>query len=187
MGDTANVRAWQGGEVFVAPVGTTGPTNIATPLDAAFKTLGILDQDTGAEEARSEDKSEKYGWGVGKVRVLYSKHSRSIKVMALETNAVVMKLVNQGSTSTAAGGITTTLVKSPTHVREAFVVQETDGPITRRRWIKTADVSVTGTIKDAETDVAGYELTIEVYPDASSGELWTEISNDPAMVDLTSA
>lgn len=187
MGDTANVRAWQKGEVFVAPKGTSGPTDVTTPLAATWKTLGILEQDAGAEEGREETKSEVFGWGTGLARTLFSKHKRSIKVSALETNATVLKLANPGSTATTAGGVTTFTVKNPTHVQQAFVVEETDGAITRRRIIKAAYASVTGTIKDSETGVTTYEVTIDVTPDATTNEIWTEVSNDPAMVDLTSA
>lgn len=187
MGNTANVRAWQQGEVFVAPKGTSGPTDVTTPLAATWKSLGILEQDAGAEESREETKSEVFGWGTGLARTLFSKHKRSIKVTALETNATVLKLINPGSTASTGGGVTTFTVKNPVHVQQAFVIEETDGTITRRRIIKAAYASVTGTIKDAETAATMFEVTIDVTPDASTGEIWTEISNDPEMVNLTSA
>lgn len=183
MGDPANVRAWGTGKVFVAPLGTTMPTDITTALAVAWKDLGILDQDAGAEWDASEDASDYFGWGVGRVRTLYSKYKRSLKVTAAETNATVIALLNPSHGATTALGVTTFAEKAPTHVPKAFVVEETDGTITRRRCIKSATVMLSSATKDAETGTSLYELTIDIQPD-STGALWTEITDDPALVAL---
>ena len=38
-GSTANPRIWSLADVYAAPIGTTGPTNIATALNAGFLPL----------------------------------------------------------------------------------------------------------------------------------------------------
>ncbi len=183
MGNPSNVRAWGKGKVYTAASGTTMPTDPTTALTATWKDLGILDQDAGAEWSASEDTSDYYGWGVGRVRTLYSKYKRSLKVIAAETNAVVIELLNPDHGAVTATGVTTFSEKAPTHVSKAFVVEEVDGTITRRRCIKSATVMLSASTKDAETGTSLYELTIDILPD-SNGVLWTEITDDPALADL---
>lgn len=188
MADNANIRAWGQGVVYVAPVGTTGPTDVTTPLGASWDDLGELDQDAGADLTISEDTTDVYAWGKGLARRIKSKHKREIKVVVLETNAVVLGLVNPGSTATNDGTITTYVVKQPTADPRAFVIHEVDGDVIRRRIIKRAEVSAVGeAIKDGETGVTQWPLTIAIYPDASTSEIWTEITNDPAYLDIASA
>lgn len=185
MGDTANVRAWGDGEVYVAALNTTAPSDPTTSPSGSWSDLGLLEQDAGAETSYEQDRTEVYSWGKGLARVLTSKHKREIKVVALETNAVVMDLINPGSSATTNGGVTTYVVKNPRSIRRSFLIKETDGDITRLRWIKTGEVTVSSAVTDGETQVSQYELTISIYPDASTSEIWTEISNDPAMASLS--
>lgn len=186
MSDPANVRAWGRGRVYVAPTGTTMPDDVETELASEWEDLGILDQEFGAEWEVSEESSDYFGWGVGRVRTLYSQFKRSVKIVAAETNATVVELLNPNHGATSADGVTTLVEKAPTHAPRAFVVEETDGEITRRRCIKTGTVTLSAATKDTETATSTRELTIDILPD-SDGALWTEITNDPAMEDLVSA
>lgn len=185
MANADNVRAWQSGTVLTAPVGTTAPTDIAglESLDPAWKSLGILSEDAGAKWTTENTESDYYGWGTGLARKLFSKHKRSFVVTAAEENAVVHQLENPGSTATSAGGETTITVVTPNYTKSAFLVVEVDGAITRARIIDAGYVKVTPQGDGAEK-VSEREVEVTIIPDAATGEIWTEITNDPAMVPL---
>ena len=185
MADSGNVRAWSDGEVYVADLGTPAPTNPTDQISGSWSDIGLLEQDAGAEVTYDSDRTEVYSWGKGLARVLTSKHKREVKIVALETNATVAKIVDTNSTSTVNNGVTTRVVKTPKSVRRSFLIKETDGNITRLRHIKDGEVTVTAPVTDGETAISQHELTISVYPDATTSEVWTEITDDPAMI-LTS-
>lgn len=55
--NVSSAKGVKGGYIYIAPVGTTLPTDIATPLDSAFSVLGYLSEDGYVEtiESDSED------------------------------------------------------------------------------------------------------------------------------------
>jgi hypothetical protein len=176
-GDTDNPRVWVNADVYVGAVDTPAPTDLVTPLNAAFEALGLLSED-GMTEAREEDKTDHYAWGGILVRTTRSKHKRTIRVIALEDNPVVFDLVNPGSEAETTGGVTTRTVKTPQPNKKAFVIEQSDGDITRRISIPTGEVLDVGDIETSDSTLAQKELTITVYPD-EEGVLYHEITNDP--------
>lgn len=178
-GNTENTSLWQGADVYIAPLGTAGPTDVDTPWGAGWEAAGLLDGEGGFTETRDQDTSEHYAWGGILFRRTSSKHKRSIKFVALEDNDVVFKLVNPGSTRTATGGVRTGTVKVP--VTEAFALglEVRDGDRIKRRIIKRAEVSEVGDITESESDPTVYEITTLIFPEAD-GTLYTTVETDPA-------
>lgn len=176
-GDTANPRIWLNADVYVAPVGTTAPTDIATALNAAYKAVGLLSED-GMTESREEDITDHFAWGGVLVRTTRSKHKRTITVTVLEDNLVVFDLVNPGSTAATVTGVTTRTVKVPTTNPKAMVLQLVDGTVTKRRAIPKCEVVEVGDVTLSDSEMAMYELTINIYP-AADGTLYKDITNDP--------
>lgn len=174
-GDVDAPRIWTGADVYVAPTGTTAPTDTTTALAAGWEALGLLSDD-GASESRDEDSTDHYAWGGVLVRTTRSKHKRTIVVTALEDNDTVFKLVNPGSTSATATGTTTRVVKVPTPDPRAFVFELVDGDVTLRRHIAKGEVVSVGDVTLAESDLTAFELTINVYP-AADGTLYTDITD----------
>ena len=111
-GDIDNPRIWSGADVYVAPVGTTAPTNLSSSLNAAYKALGFFGE-AGATENRDQDVTDHYAWGGILVRTTRSKHKRTITVIALEDNLTVLGLVEPNSVTTDNGTIATTIVSVP--------------------------------------------------------------------------
>jgi hypothetical protein len=177
-GDVANPRIWSGADVYVAPVGSTAPTDIATPWPAAWDALGLLDGEAGMSESRNEDQVDHFAWGGILVRTTRSKHKRTITVTALEDNATVFGLVQPGSTATTAAGVTTRTVIVPTTDPRAFGIELVDGAITKRRVIPRGEIVAVGDTSLNDSDLAVYELTINIYPD-SAGVLYLDITDDP--------
>lgn len=180
-GDVDNPRIWLNGDVYAAGVGATLPTNTTTALNAAFEALGLLSED-GVTESRSEDVTEHYAWGGILVRTTRAKHKRTIKVIALEDNAIVHHLANPGSLSASSGGVTHRTVKVPVANPMAFVVEVVDGDITLRKVIPRGEVTEVGDEVLSESAIAMRELTITVYPD-EDGILYHEYSDDPGADD----
>jgi len=177
-GDIENPRIWSGADVYVGATSTTAPTNIASPLDAGFKALGLLGED-GASETRDQDSTDHYAWGGILVRTTRSKYKRSITVTALEDNLVVLGLVEPGSVTSDTGTVATTVVSTPSGSDpRSFVLVLTDGDVTKRRYIPRGEVTEVGDVSLSDSEMTGYELTITIYP--VNGVLYKDITDDPA-------
>jgi len=180
-GNASNTQLWNGADVFIAPEGTSGPTDLTTAWAASWEAAGLLDGEEGFTEEREEESSEHYAWGGILYRKTRSQHKRTIKFVALEDNAVTFDLVNPGSTRTATGGVRTSKVKVPTTKRFAIGFETRDGEKIKRRIVQSAEVAEIGEIKESETDPTVYEITVIIYPEAD-GTLYDEIATDPEYV-----
>ena len=178
MGTTVNPRIWVDSTVYAGVVGTTAPTDTSTSLNAAFKDLGFLSED-GLTEAREQDVKDHYASGGVLIRTTRSKHKRTFKFVALESNQYVFPLVNPGSTQATSTGTTTRAVYIPEPNVKAWVFQQADGSYIRRIHIARGEVIDVAEIKAGDEDMAMFELTVNVYP-SSAGLLYTEITTDPA-------
>lgn len=176
-GNTANPRVWLNGSVFAGAVGTAAPTDTTTSLNVAFKDLGLLSED-GTEEVHDADTAEFFARGGILVREVRSKDKVTIKVTALEDNPVVFALVNPGSSQSTTTGLTTRVIKVYQPNPMAFVIEDKDGAVTRRKAIAKGEVIEVGPAV-AGPEMTMRELTIVVYPSAG-GVLYTELTDDPA-------
>lgn len=177
-GDSKYTSLWTGADVYIAPVGTTAPTTLATAWAAAWKPVGLLDGEEGFTETREEDSSEYHAWGGVLYRRTTGKHKRTFKFVALEDNETTFGLINPGSTRTATGGVKSATIKVPTAgTRFAVGFETRDGDKTKRRIVKTAEVVEVGEIKESESEPTVYEITVVVIPEAD-GTLYTTLETD---------
>lgn len=183
-GTSANASLWTDADVYIAPLGTTGPIDVTTAYAVAWKAVGLLDGEEGLTMSRDEDTAEHYAWGGILVKKTRSKHKRTIKFVAMEDNATVFSIVNPGSTQavsgTGAAAIKTSGVKVPKYTDFAISFELRDGTKTKRRTVKRATIEEIGEISENETDMAVYEITVVIYPE-SDGTLFTEIENAPTV------
>lgn len=177
-GNTKNTSLWQGADVFIAEVGTDGPTDVTTEWAEAWKLVGLLDGEEGFTEERDQDTNEYYAWGGILYRRTSSKHKRTFKFVAIEDNDVVFDLVNPGSDRAHANGLINSTVKVPVTKRFAVGMEVRDGDRCKRRIIGQAEVSEVGEIKESEEDPTVYEITVMVFPSAD-GTLYDTIETDP--------
>ncbi|PPG39468.1 hypothetical protein [Pseudoclavibacter sp. RFBA6] len=178
-GNPKATQLWQGADVYIAPLGTAGPSDLTASWAAAWKAVGLLDGEEGMTEAREAETGEHYAWGGVLYRRTSSKHKRTFKFIALEDNAVTFGLVNPGSTRTSTAGVRTSKVKNPlAGVQFAIGHNLVDGTKVKRRIAKTAEVVEVGEIKESETEPTVYEITVVVFPE-SDGTLYTTIETDP--------
>jgi hypothetical protein len=181
-GDSKNTSIWAGADVFIAPLGTAGPTDVTTAwATATWKAVGLLDGAEGFTEGREGDTSEKYAWGGILYRRTASKHKRTFKFVALEDNSTIFDLVNPGSTRSTASGVRTGVIKVPTAgTRFAIGFELRDGTRVKRRFAKNAEVMEIGEIKESEEDPTVYEITVVLFPE-SDGTLYRTVETDPAV------
>lgn len=179
-GDPTKVGLWINADVYIGAVGATMPIDTDTPLDAGLKAVGLLSGDEGFTESRDEDSSDYYAWGGLLIRKQKSKHQRKIRFVCLEDNLTTFGLVNPGSTRGTADpttGDVVSTIKVPTTSELAVVFELRDGAKIKRRAVKRCTVDTVADITDSEGDMAVYDVTIALYPEAD-GTLYTEISND---------
>lgn len=186
-GDIRDVRIWTIADLYVAPLGTTPPTDVATPLPSAWKALGLFHED-GGEFARDQTVTDLYAHGGVLVRTIRSKHKRSFAITPLENAHEVWSLANPGSsaiTTPAQGStpaFTTRTVRTPkTGDIRAFVAVLVDGDITTRRVIERGELVEVGAETITDENYPASRWTINIYPKAN-GALFTEITDDPAAI-----
>jgi hypothetical protein len=178
-GNTNNAKIWAGADVFVAweDEAATAPADVSTPWATGWNAAGLLDPEEGFTESREDESNEFFAWGGVLVKKTKSRHKRTIKFVALEDNDTTFRLVNPGSTRTQDGtsGLTVSTVKVPKYEDFQIGFETTDGDEVRRRVVERAGIEEIGEIKDSETELTVYEITVVLYPDGE-GTLYTELS-----------
>ena len=175
-GDPTKAALWEGADIYIHDtVGTAGPTDLTSPWGTGWGVAGLLDGEEGMTWARDEDTAEFYAWGNILVKRTKSKHKRSVKFVCLEDNDVVFALINPGSTRTTAAGVTTSKIKVPAGREFAFGAELRDDDKIVRRYVKRAEVSEVDEIKESESELTVYTVTVIIYPEAD-GTLFTELS-----------
>jgi hypothetical protein len=181
-GNTTNAKIWAGADVFVAweEDAAVAPADVTTAWGTGWNAAGLLDPEEGFTESREEDSNEFYAWGGILVKKTKSRHKRTIKFVALEDNDTTFRLVNPGSLREDDGlGLVTSTVKVPKYEEFQIGFETTDGDEVRRRVVERAEIEEIGEIKDSETELTVYEITVVLYPDAES-TLYTELSGPAA-------
>lgn len=177
MAKTATNARVYGGEdsaVFVAPTGTTAPTDPTSDPDVAFVEVGWL-SDNGVTENRSVNATQVYAMqNSSLIRTVKSQDTATFAFEALEENAVVLGLARPGSTATTTTGVTHTSVKASTvQDLRAFVIDLKDGGVNKRYIIPNGEVTSYPAPAYQGTNVTVWAFTVTPYPD-SNGVFYEE-------------
>lgn len=162
------------GAVYVAPAGTTLPTNATTTLDAGFKNLGYI-SDAGLANAVKTGVQEVYAWGANKVLVGQTTFGETFTVQLLETNADALA-VYYGANNVTVTGTSITINQNSTELEECVVVFETVMTGGRVKRIVVPHAKLTdrsGDIKYTDKDAVMYPAMFEALPD-TNGNTHTE-------------
>jgi hypothetical protein len=162
--DSDNVRVAVSGAVYVAPIGTTAPTDSGTALNASFKDLGFISAD-GIAETIDRSTNQIRAWQNGSlVREVTSEGTYSVSLTFLETNLDVLQLY-YGATITDGA-----LDGDPTSTggRKSFVIDVVDGDTVERTYIPAGEITAVGERTLASGEAIGYNVTITAYADAGS-------------------
>ena len=169
MTDTSNVIVGKpkvGGAVWVAPVGTSLPTDATSVINTAFKSLGYISED-GVTNAPSMSSETKKAWGGDVVATIDNGTENKYKMKFIETlNAEVQKLVYGDSNVTDGDGSMSVANKGINTTPHAFVIDMVmANNLIHRMVIPSASITEIGEIKYVDSDVAGYEVTLTAKAD----------------------
>ncbi len=178
-GDARYTSLWAEADVYIAPAGTAGPTDLSSAWPGAWTAVGLLDGEDGFKFGSEQETSEHYAWGGLLYKQSRSKAKRSVTFTALEDNDVVFGLVNPGSTRTTDGAMRTAEVKVPAPEFFAVGLETREGASVKRRFSLRASVESVAEITETESEPTTYEITVTLYPNAN-GVFWTALDTDPA-------
>lgn len=176
--NSAAVRLGKTGQLSVADIGSTRPTDSTTVLDAAYVGLGYVSED-GVTVTPDETTERIVAWqNAAIVRTTTTEATVTVQLTLIETRGKVKELYHKGSTvDVVSAGEWKIEVKPPTEDRRQFVLDVSDGSKNYRLDIGNGEVSDRGDITYASGDEIGYDITITCYPD-DDGNLYVEYSND---------
>lgn len=163
------------GAVFVAPMGTTLPTDATTALDAAFTCLGYVSED-GLENNNEMDVSEIKAWGGAIVYRSLNGLNDNFALSLIESeNVDVLKNVygDNNVTEDASGNITVNIVTEDPQEKIWVFDLALRGGRAKRIVIPDGAVTSRETITYNDSDAIAYGITVSAYPD-SNGKTHTE-------------
>lgn len=171
MADVQNVTAAKpkiGGAIYSAPLGTALPKDATTKLNAAFKALGYVSEDGLTNENTAETENLK-AWGGDIVDTVQTEKSDTFTYTLIESlNVDVLKEIygNDNVTGDVATGIT---IKANTKELEQHCVvieMVLKGGILKRIVIPNGKVTEVGEITYTDSEMVGYETTLNAFPDS---------------------
>lgn len=177
MNDAKNVsfgKPKATGAVFVAPAGTTLPTDATTALNAAFKGLGYVSED-GLVNSVETDTENVNAWGGDLVLVGQTSFSETFTVNLLETNAEALK-VYYGADNVSVSGENITITQNSGVLPNVVVVFElvmTGGRVKRIVVPNAQIVDRSSEITYVDGEPIAYPAVFTAYPD-SNGNTHTE-------------
>lgn len=194
MPSSSNVSAGKPkvtGAIFMAPIGTTLPTDSTTALNSAFVELGYA-SDAGVVNSESRETETIKAWGGDTVLKPFTGKEDTFKFTLIEAlNVDALKLVYGESnvSGSLANGIT---IKSAAEDLEyhSFVIEMVLNGAVKRIVIPSAKVTEVGDITYADGEAIGYDTTLSCVPDATGGthyEYIKAVSNSGTTTTSTSS
>lgn len=161
------------GAVFVAPIGSTLPTDATKALDTKFVCLGYVSEDGVTNEVETDTEDIK-AWGGDTVRTVRTSRKETFTMSFIESNMDVLKLV-YGSANVTGTSMDALTVKhtNAENERMQFVIEVvlTDQRI-KRIVIPVGQVTEVGEISYKDDEAIAYECTISTFPDASGATVY---------------
>lgn len=158
-----------GGAIYVAPLGSTLPTDSTTALDAAFVCLGYVSED-GVTNSNSPESDNVKAWGGDTVLVLQTDRPDSFSLTLLEgLNEDVLKTIYGSSNVVVdAQGNITVKATADEMTGHAWVFEMImKGNRAKRTVIPNGTISELGDIVYKDDEAVGYNVTIQDVPDSS--------------------
>jgi len=170
--------------LWMAPTGSTAPTEPVHPFAAALQSLGYISSDgitLGVDES-SEDITA-YGTGVP-VRTVNTSSKQTVQVVCLETSPQVLEIYHRKALDTispdAAGGFSVTDGSVPTQ-RYAACIDITDGANYMRFYYPSVEVTDRQEFTVANGQAITYGFTLTAYPSTTTGIAVTKFYRIPEL------
>jgi hypothetical protein len=160
-----NVRVGVTGAIYIAPSGTTLPTDATSALDAAFEELGFMDE-SGVVETQGESITNIKAWqNSAVVRKILTEHDLTYAFTALETNPVVLDAYYGNYTDGPDGVVE---IRGEVAPNVCWVIDVIDGDEETRIVVPDGQITQRGAVTYGATDAVKYPMTLTAFPDASS-------------------
>jgi hypothetical protein len=173
MPSSSNVSAGKPkvtGAIFIAPTGTTLPTDSTTALNSAFVELGYA-SDAGVVNSESRETETIKAWGGDTVLKPFTGKEDTFQftlIEALNVNALKLVYGDSNVTGDLTNGIS---IKSAAEDLDyhSFVIEMVLNGAVKRIVIPSAKVTEVGDITYADGEAIGYDTTLSAVPDAAGG------------------
>lgn len=172
MNDADNVsfgKPKSTGAVFVAPYGTTLPTNAHVALNAAFKGLGYVSED-GLVNSVETDVEEVNAWGGDLVLQGQTTFKETFTVNLIETNSEALKVYYGEDNVVVEGDGSITVTANSDMLPNVSVVFELvlTGGRTKRIVVPNAQIADrSGEITYVDGEAITYPVVFTAYPDSN--------------------
>ena len=157
-----------GGAIYVAPVGTTLPTDASTDLNTAFVCLGYVSED-GLTRTITRESENTLAWGGDTVLSSQTEFSETFSFTLIETlNVDVKKMIfgDANVTGTLTTGITA-ISNSAELAEHPYVIEMVENGAAVRIVIPAGKVTELGDITYADGEPVGYNPTLTALPDTA--------------------
>ena len=166
-----NVRVGVTGAVYVAPAGTTLPTDATTALPVAHEDVGYIHED-GVTETQDTDTNDIMAWQNGAtVRKVQTSHDLMYAFTMLETSEVTLREY-YGNFTDGGVGDDSVVIDGAELPNRVWVLSVLDGDHVLRVVIPDGQVTERGDITYANGEAVGREVTITCYPDVSGNKAY---------------
>lgn len=180
--NSANVTAGKpriGGGIYIAPAGTTLPTDAKTSLSSDFLALGYVSED-GVVNSNSPESENIKAWGGDNVLTIMTSREDTFTFTLIEVmNINVLKLVYGDDNVSGALSTGITVTANNGELESHVIVIDTilRGGIMQRQVLPSASVSEVGDITYKDDEAVGFETTVSCEADASGNTHYTYIQS----------
>lgn len=180
------VRVGVTGTVYVAPTGTTLPTDVTTALDAAFQSVGFISEEALVESLTiTKERLRAWQRPVG-IRTLTTEVDWTFQFGMLETSPLVLDLYYGGAESEVTSGVATTSILAwPESRQYAMVIEIVDGDVVTRYAIPVVEIGEREEVNHTNTEGTIWGVTTSVMG-SDLDDMGYRLTNDPAFVELAS-
>ena len=169
--DDVLIGTANGPGIWMAPVGTTAPTDATTALGAEWSTLGYLSED-GVTLSQSTNSEDIYPWqGRSPVRTMITERNLSMEFSMFEFNEQNLQLyfgMEQNAQGTADAWSLNVVSNAPAQIY-SFCIDVADLDVKVRYYIPRGSLSDAGDLEITDSGVMALPVTLKTLD--SAGEL----------------
>ena len=171
------------GAIFVAPLGSTLPTDAVTALDAAYEELGYA-SDAGLANDMTRTSTEIKAWGGDTVLNVQTDKKDNFTLTLIEAkDENVLKQVFGDDNVTVSGTDIAIKVNSKELSAHSWVINMIlSGGYLKRIVLPNAQVTNIDQVSYADASAVGYGLSLSCLPDSSGNTHYEYISAGTASV-----
>ena len=168
-----------GGGIYRAPAGTALPTSATAALDEAFENLGYISEDGLTNERENDEEIRAWGGDIVMRTMTDTFGFTLIEAMNMQALKAVYGDDNVSGTMESGISITANDIMQANCV---FVVDMIfQGNVMKRIVIPNGQVTEVGEITYADSEIVGYETTVQANVDASGNTHYEYIARPAAV------